>query len=76
MPNRQIAAIVSSHPDEKFDYYTRLARETTGQEYRVVLASNIPLLEKEGMAVRSKKGAKPPCSAQTGAKRERDSAKP
>jgi hypothetical protein len=38
--------------------------------------SDIPLLEKEGGCAVKKNIAKPPSSAQTGAKRERDSAKP
>ena len=36
----------------------------------------IPLLEKEGWMRGQENIAKPPLSAQTGAKRERDSAKP
>ena len=38
--------------------------------------ADIPLLEKEGWLRGQRKDAKPPYSAQTGAKRERDSAKP
>ena len=39
-------------------------------------SGDIPLLEKEGWMRGQENIAKPPLSAQTGAKRERDSAKP
>ena len=41
-----------------------------------LLGKHIPLLEKEGWMRGQENIAKPPLSAQTGAKRERDSAKP
>jgi len=41
-----------------------------------LLGKHIPLLEKEGWIARSRKYCEATYSAQTGAKRERDSAKP
>jgi hypothetical protein len=46
------------------------------EDVNELLGKHIPLLEKEGWMRGQENIAKPPLSAQTGAKRERDSAKP